>query len=92
MFQILAVTRDDTTIHSAGSHGQLWLKNWTRLLPDVETVSFYSGADVVLVMHARASEGPDRSTDGDEKLRSSQTLTMVVSTATISIDRIGFRI
>lgn len=59
-FDILAVTSDDTALHSAGSHEQIWLDNWTRLLPGTDAVSFYPGADEVgAVLLARAIAATD---------------------------------
>lgn len=54
-FDTLVITSDDTATHSAGSLEQIWLQNWSRVLPGAGDVAFYPGADEVgAVLLARA--------------------------------------
>lgn len=50
----LLITADDTAEHSAGSAEQVWLKQWSRVLPIAGEVLMYPGADeVAAVLVAR---------------------------------------
>lgn len=50
----LLITADDTAEHSAGSAEQVWLKQWTNVLPISGEVLMYPGADeVAAVLVAR---------------------------------------
>ncbi|MBN9308067.1 DUF4127 family protein, partial [Devosia sp.] len=50
----LLITADDTAEHSAGSVEQVWLGQWTRVLPIAGEVLMYPGADeVAAVLVAR---------------------------------------
>ena len=50
----LLITADDTAEHSAGAAEQVWLKQWTTLLPIPGEVLMYPGADeVAAVLVAR---------------------------------------
>jgi hypothetical protein len=50
----LLITADDTAEHSAGSAEQIWLKQWTSVLPIAGEVLMYPGADeVAAVLVAR---------------------------------------
>ena len=50
----LLITADDTAEHSAGSAEQVWLKQWSHLLPIAGEVLMYPGADeVAAVLVAR---------------------------------------
>jgi len=50
----LLITADDTAEHSAGSAEQVWLKQWSNVLPIVGEVLMYPGADeVAAVLVAR---------------------------------------
>ncbi|HLS14085.1 MAG TPA: DUF4127 family protein [Beutenbergiaceae bacterium] len=55
IFDTLVITSDDTATRSAGSLEQIWLQNWSRVLPGAGDVAFYPGADEVgAVLLARA--------------------------------------
>jgi len=55
VLDFLAVTADDTAVHSAGSAEQEWLRHWLRFLPSGRSVLMYPGADEVgAVLVARA--------------------------------------
>ena len=45
IFDTLVITSDDTATHSAGSLEQIWLQNWSRVLPGAGAVAFYPGAE-----------------------------------------------
>lgn len=50
----LLITADDTAEHSAGSAEQVWLRQWTNVLPIAGEVLMYPGADeVAAVLVAR---------------------------------------
>jgi hypothetical protein len=50
----LLITADDTAEHSAGSAEQVWLKQWSKVLPIAGEVLMYPGADeVAAVLVAR---------------------------------------
>lgn len=50
----LLITADDTAEHSAGSAEQIWLRQWTNILPTAGEVLMYPGADeVAAVLVAR---------------------------------------
>ncbi|WP_423066495.1 DUF4127 family protein [Devosia sp. CN2-171] len=50
----LLITADDTAEHSAGSAEQVWLRQWTKVLPIAGEVLMYPGADeVAAVLVAR---------------------------------------
>lgn len=50
----LLITADDTAEHSAGSAEQLWLRQWSKVLPIAGDVLMYPGADeVAAVLVAR---------------------------------------
>lgn len=50
----LLITADDTAEHSAGSAEQVWLRQWTEVLPIAGEVLMYPGADeVAAVLVAR---------------------------------------